>query len=202
VFVAVITRLNFIPQVSVDQGLIPPIKDYKDLLDWARSFGLVAFAAGALAFFLSWAFEMHNIASKALQIRHFWDKYFIVKPLSQIASSQVPINRETIRKVMSQFYYEATKKIDQHYVEVFWRYALVFWILFEHLIVVTIAIVILELFKTPHLWELIVYLLILAVATAVQFFLVTVRKTADQVRQIPAEDVRTFFRAMTRIARI
>src|ERR1700730_2696008 len=81
VFVAIITRLNFIPQISVDQGFVPPIKDYKDLLDWARSFGLIAFVAAAAAFILSWGFEMHNMVSKAIKLRFLWDKYFIVRPL-------------------------------------------------------------------------------------------------------------------------
>ena len=202
VFVAIITRLNFIPQISVDQDFVPPIKDYKDLLDWARSFGLTAFVTAAAAFILSLGFEMHNIVSKAIKLRFLWDKYFIVRPLWKLSGSNVPLNRDTVRTVMSQFYYESTKKIDQHYVEIFWRYALVFWILFEHLIVVMISMVILAILKTPHLWKLLIYLLIIFISTGLQFFLVTAKKTTDQVRQIPTNEVRNFFRTLTVIERI
>ncbi|MGA8611209.1 MAG: hypothetical protein WB760_05760, partial [Xanthobacteraceae bacterium] len=134
VYVAVITKLGFTRQLAVDQSLVPPIKDYKDLLDWATgSFGLIPILAAGVAFLLSWAFEIHNVVSKAIQVRYLWDKYLVAKPLRGIAGSQVPLRRATVRRVMNEFYYPQLKLLDQHYVELFWRYALVFWILFEHL---------------------------------------------------------------------
>jgi hypothetical protein len=202
VYVAVITRVGFLPPIEVDQGLIPPIKDYKDLLSWGSSFGLIALGGAALAFLLSWIFEMHNLVSKALQLRYFWDRYFIVKPLMKASGTNERITREIVRAVINEFYYDWTKRIDQHYVEVFWRYALVFWILFEHLIVVAISIIILALLKTPHLWKLLVYFLGTLTITALQFFFVTVSKTKDQVKQIPAADVRRYFDTRRVIARI
>jgi hypothetical protein len=153
------------------------------------------------AWILSRALEMHNNLAKLFQLRFLWNKHFIVTPLRDAAGSNVNLNRATVRKVMNEFYYKATRGIDQHYVEVFWHYALPFWIFFEHAIIVVISIWILWWLKAPHLINLWLWLAFVVVYGAIQFFTVTSRKSLDQVRQIPVPDVKAFFKTLALVAR-
>jgi hypothetical protein len=204
IYTAALTKFGFLPYVPIAKGLIPPVEveGNKELLSWAAAaFGTLPLLAAIGAFLLSRAFELHNLASKALQLRFAWDKYYIVKPLRDRAHSNLPLGREAVRKVMNEFYYEAVKKIDPHYVELFWRYALVFWVIFEHILVVAASIAVLTLFQVPNLWEPASYLLFLLVVAALHFQLITTKKTRDQVRQIPTADVENYFRGLQLIAK-
>lgn len=200
-YVIVLVITGFVPQIAVDKALVPPIKGHEDQLNWVLSFGIVPLLSAIAAWILSRALEMHNNLAKLFQLRFLWNKHFIVKPLRYAADSDVQLDRATVRKVMNEFYYKATQGIDKHYVEVFWHYALPFWILFEHAIIVAISIAILWWLKAPHLINLLLWLAFVVVLGAMQFFTVTSRKSLDQVRQIPIPDVKAFFKTLTLVAR-
>jgi hypothetical protein len=200
-YVVVLTALGSVPKIEVPKTLIPPIHGWEATVNWALSFGGVPIASGMIAFLLSRAFEMHNICSKVLQVRYLWDKYFVVKPLRARVNSLVPLSRKTVRAVMNDFYYKEVQKIDQHYIQLFWRYTLPFWILFEHAIVVIASIVILWLLNGLLTYNLLRYLAVIIVIGAIQFFLVASRKSLDQVRQIPITDVQKFFDSLRLITR-
>jgi hypothetical protein len=197
----VLVAFGIVPKIPVINALVPPIKGYTELLNWALSFGVVPTVCAVVALILSRALEMHNSLSKLIQLRFAWDKYFIVKPLRARAQSDVSLDRKTVRKVMNEFYYGAVKDIDQHYVQLFWRYALPFWIIFEHLLVVAVSIAILTFLRAPHTLDLFFYLIGVAVLGAVQFFAVTARKSLDQVRQIPTDKISDFFSRLRLVAR-
>jgi hypothetical protein len=196
VYVAVLAVLGFVPKIAIDQKLVPPIHEYTELLSWALSFGVVPLFSALGAFIFSRAFEMHNICSKLLQLRFVWDKYFIVEPLRARAGSEIPLNRQTVQEVMNDFYYGAVKEIDQHYVHLFWRYALPFWIIFEHALIVALSIAVLGFLKVPHVWKLVLYLVGVIAVCTLQFFTVISKKSTDQVRQISSEKIKAFFNRM------
>lgn len=201
-FVIVLVITGFVPKITVDKVLAPPIKDHEDQLNWVLSFGVVPLISAIAGWVLSRALEMHNNLAKLFQLRFYWNKHFIVKPLRDAVGSDVQLNRATVRKVMNEFYYRATQGIDKHYVEVFWHYALPFWIIFEHAIIVAISIVILWWLKAPHVTNLLLWLAFVVVFGAIQFFTVTSRKSLDQVRQIPIPDIKAFFKTLTLVARL
>jgi hypothetical protein len=171
-------------------------------LNWVLSFGVVPLFSAIAAWVLSRALEIHNNLAKLFQLRFYWNKNFIVKPLRDAVGSDVLLNRAMVRKVMNEFYYRATREIDKHYVEVFWHYALPFWIIFEHAIIVAISIAILWWLKAPHLLNLLLWLAFVVLFGAIQFFTVTSRKSLDQVRQIPIPDIKAFFKTLTLVARL
>jgi hypothetical protein len=144
---------------------------------------------------------MHNILSKLIGLRYFWDRFYIVGPLRERVDSHVPLNRVLVRRVMAEFYYKQLKDIDPHFVELFWRYAMQFWMIFEHAFVVAASIVILLFLRPRNLEGPLWYLAIVAALTTAQFFLVTVKKTRDEVRQISTQDVAAYFRGLTTIVR-
>jgi hypothetical protein len=201
VYVTVLVIVGFVPKIAVDKSLVPPIKGYEDELSWALSFGVVPLLSAIAAWVLSRALEMHNNLAKLFQLRFYWNREFIVKPLRDAAGSDVRLDRTTVRRVMNEFYYKATKGIEQHYVEVFWHYALPFWIIFEHAIIVAISIGILWWLKVPHLANLSFWLAFVVLFGAVQFFAVSSRKSLEQVRQIPIQDTRAFFKTLTLVVR-
>ena len=194
-FVFVLASLGFVPKLELSAALMPPVADEK-LRDWILSFGLVPLGAALVAWVLSSAFEIHNHASKLFQLRYLWEKWFIVEPLRLRALSSLRLNRATVRRVMNDFYYPEVKKIDQHYVHLFWRYALFFWILFEHILVATTMIVVLFVFGERQLSGLFLWLFLVVILAASQFLSVTANKSTDQANQIPIEAVRTYFASL------
>lgn len=193
VFLVILRYLELIPNIAVDPALIPPIKDQEDLVNWVVSFGLIPISGAALAWLFSSLFEVHNKISKAIQLRYFWDKRYIAIPLLLKAGKPQAANRAEVRSILYDFYYKEVKEIDQHYVHVFWRYALHFWVLFEHLFVAVIAIVVISISAKKIPYELLVYIGIILLVTAALWRFVTVKKTADQVAQIPEQKIRDYF---------
>ncbi|WP_460047962.1 hypothetical protein [Sessilibacter sp. MAH2] len=181
--------------VKIDGKLIPPIKDYKELIEWMLSFGVIPFGGALLAFFLSSVFEVHNKISKVIQLRYLWDKYFIVVPMLKRIGPTPQLSREKVREIMTGLYYPEVKNIDQHYIHVFWRYALQFWGMFEHFIVVLVVTITLyigngSLPSDKLLW----YCVLVFIVTVLHWFFVTTNKSTDQAKQIPETAIRAFMR--------
>jgi hypothetical protein len=192
----VLTILDYVPRIKVPKEHLPPFGDDQQLADWLMSFGLVPIAAALVSLMLSRAFEMHNIISKLLFLRYAWDKFYVVKPLAVRAGSGVAINRSVVRRVMNDLYYPETRNLDPHYVHLFWRYALFFWILFEHAIIVAVALISLYFLDRDDLHLLARYLGCVIAVCAIQFFAVTSRKSRDQAEQIPIDKVRGYFNTL------
>jgi hypothetical protein len=201
-YVFVLASFGYIPRIEVNHALMPPIDpSYARLTQWALSFGIVPFASAVLAYVLSSSFEMHNILSKVIGLRYFWDRFYIVGPLRNRASADVKLNRIVVRRVMTEFYYKQIKTLDPHFVELFWRYAMQFWMIFEHAAIVALSILILKFVQPRGLEGPILYLCGVAVLGIAQFFLVTARKTADEIRQIPTQSLVAYFKEFSPIAR-
>src|SRR5258708_6941281 len=140
-YVFVLASFGYIPRIYFNSALIPPLEPRNArLIEWALSFGVIPLASMTIAYILSSAFEMHNILSKLIGLRYFWDRFYIVSPLRARANSELILNRAVVRRVMTEFYYKEIKTLDSHFVELFWRYAMYFWIIFEHAVFVTASI--------------------------------------------------------------
>jgi hypothetical protein len=202
-YVFVLAALGYIPKLEMNRGLIPPLEQSTtNLVNWALSFGIIPIASMIVAYIFSSSFEMHNILSKLIGLRYFWDRFFIVGPLREIARSDVHLNRTVVRRVMGEFYYKELKSVDSHFVELFWRYALNFWIFFEHAAIVGVSLAILGLLKGPGLRPLLWYWAAVIAFAAAQFLLVVVRKTSDEIKQIPSQRVMDYFKSLSPIARL
>ena len=193
VFLIALRYFELIPKITMDSTLIPPIKDHQELVNWVVSFGLIPIAGAVLAWLLSSVFEVHNQLSKFIQLRYFWDKTYIAAPLLKRAGKQQMLNRKEVRNILSELYYKEVKEIDQHYVHIFWRYALHFWVLFEHLLVSIIATAVIWIGSRQCPYELLIYTGVVFAAAAIHWRFVTVKKSIDQVAQIPEEKVRSYF---------
>lgn len=195
IFFFVLRYVETIPKIIIPESLIPPVKDYKELMDWVVSFGAIPLAAALLATFLSSFFEIHNKISRLLGTRYIWDKFFIITPMLKSANINKQLNRAEIKLAMNKLYYPEAKKIDQHYVQLFWRYAMFFWIFFEHIFVVLTTICALEFIDRDKsftgLW---LYLAALSVVTIAQWYFVTVKKSIDQANQIPVKAIKKYFK--------
>jgi hypothetical protein len=199
----VIAALGYVPRLEMNRGLIPPLEQSSaNLINWALSFGIIPLASALVAYIFSSSFEMHNIVSKLIGLRYLWDRIYIVGPLKKIAGSDTHLNRGKVRRIMSEFFYKELKTVDSHFVEIFWRYALNFWIIFEHAVIVGVSLAILEFFKVPGLRSLLWYWAAVIAFAAAQFLLVVVRKTGDEIKQIPAERVVAYFKSLNLIARV
>ena len=115
-FLIALRYLDFIPLIKVDQSLIPPLKDYKEIIEWSISFGIVPLFGAIIAWFLSHTFEVHNLLSRVLFLRHVWDKYFIVRTMLNRSYSKRSLKELNISEAMNELYYPEVKNIDQHYV--------------------------------------------------------------------------------------
>lgn len=194
-FMVAMRIFDYVPLVIVPRELVPPIAGAKDITSWAISFGLIPILSAWFAYLLSHSFEIHNKAAKLLQVRYAWERFYIVKPMAKIASSPISLNKESVNKVMHELYYPEVKKIDSHYVSLFWRYAQTFWVMFEHLLVViSFMIILLLLGSEQPLKYLVYYFLMMFAATLVQFLFVTAPKSTDQVKQIPQGVIYRYFR--------
>lgn len=195
VFFILLRFFNLVPLIEFNKILIPPLEEHKELIEWILSFGVIPVIAAFTALFFSSSFEMHNKVAKLLRVRFLWDKFFIAKPLAKKAAVEVQMTPCVVKKIMNELYYPEVKHIDQHYVELFWRYALWFWILFEHAIVAFVAAVILSIVHANAmvlvLWG---YLACVVLVTALQLVFVTAQKSTDQANQLSANVVGKFFK--------
>ena len=194
VFFVVLRSFDFIPYITIESNLIPPLKNYKDIIEWALSFGILPFAAALTAWVLSAVFEMHNKIAKVLGIRYLWDKYFIVRHLAQKIASNMVLNKRNVKKVMNELFYPEVKNIDSHYIHLFWRYAFFFWVIFEHTVIVFITAIVLSIYNYSFniIWLWLWFLFLLTITT-IQLVFVTGQKSKDEAEQIPIEKLREYF---------
>jgi hypothetical protein len=191
---------DFVPLVEIDEKLIPPIKAHKEIIEWSLSFGIIPLLAAFMAWFFSYSFEIHNKIAKFLFVRHLWDKYFIVKVLLNRVKTETKLQNISTKKVMNDLYYPEVKNIDQHYVHLFWRYALIFWVLFEHLFFSLLTtIIIFFVYPEKSITYLGYYLGIILVITFSQLIMVTVQKSKDQAKQISKEKIESYFNPKSNI---
>jgi len=197
IFFICLRYFEYIPNIEINKSLTPPTNDYKELLEWTLSFGVLPIAAAFTALSLSHSFEMHNILAKLSGIRYIWDKYFIVSVLAKRAGISAKFNRHQVKQIMHSLYYPSIRNIDPHYVNLFWRYALPFWILFEHLVIVAVTTIALKIKNLEQpLTDLYLYLTIITFLCLSQWLLVTTKKSKDQAQQIPLQEIKEYFRTI------
>lgn len=194
-FLVALRFFELVPKVEIDSSLAPPIKDSKELIEWLFSFGAIPLIGAVIAWLCSSTFEAHNKLSKIILLRYLWDRLFIVSPMLKRTELIQELNRTRVKEIMNGLYYPQIKNIDQHYVHIFWRYALQFWVIFEHLLVVLITAITLWIVNRsiPDKGLLIYLALVFFVAVTHWLFVVT-NKSKDQSDQIPSQAILSFFR--------
>ena len=195
VFLIGLRLLDIIPKIEVDDALIPPVKDYKELIEWLLSFGAIPLVGAFLAWMLSTLFEVHNKISKITRLRYVWDRYFIVAPMLSRKGISGQLSQKRVRDIMVGLYYPEVKNIDQHYVHIFWRYALQFWIIFEHFLVVLLTTLILFITdSTIPTSDLVWYSLVVFIIGFIHWYFVVTPKSKDQADQISGSAIRRFMK--------
>lgn len=201
IFCIVLTHFGLIP--NIDSGSIrslsPPVKDQEETLKWLFSFGKIPVISAVCAGIFSYFFGLHNILAKSISLRYFWDKHFVIGTLLKKIKLQKKLTRKEVSVAMREFYYPQVSLIsDKHYVHVFWRYTLAFWILFEHLWIALFTTIYLFIKYDNHnqmyLW---LYLIILVTIACFQWYFVTVRKSVDIAEQIPKDAIIKYFQPNT-----
>jgi hypothetical protein len=194
IFFIVLRCLEIVPYMAISSELVPALEKNKELFEWVISFGVIPILAASIAFILSAFFEMHNKIAKLLGIRFLWDKYFIARPIAKRAGSNMTLNKRNVEKLMKDLFYPEIKNLDSHFVHLFWRYALHFWILFEHMLISFLTATALTIFhQTIDIIWLWVWFLSVLFITAIQLIFVTGQKSTDQANQIADSRVRAFF---------
>lgn len=195
-FLIALRYFELVPKIEVDSSLVPPIKDHQQLIEWCLSFGAIPLFGAVIAWLCSSIFEVHNKLSKVILLRYLWDRFFIVKPMLKRTGISQKLNRSRVKEIMAGLYYPEVKNIDQHYVHVFWRYALQFWVIFEHLLVVLITTIALWVVNQsmPHS-GLLIYLGVVFLVAILHWSFVVTNKSKDQADQIPGPSIRSFFQA-------
>jgi len=194
-FLIALRYFELVPKIEVDSSLVPPIKDHQELIEWCLSFGAIPLLGAGIAWLFSSIFEVHNKLSKLFLLRYLWDRFFIVVPMLERTEINQRLSQGRVKEIMAGLYYPEVKNIDQHYVHIFWRYALQFWIIFEHfwvVLVTTIALGIIN--RSVPDSGLFIYLgVVFLIGTAHWLFVVT-NKSRDQADQIPGTAIRLFFK--------
>ena len=195
VFFILLRFFGLVPQVIIPGDLVPPIQGYKELIEWMLSFGVVPLTAACLGLFFSYTFELHNKVAWLIGLRPFWSRHFILRPLKKRAQSLVPLTPENAKLIMNELYYPGIKKIDEHYVHLFWRYATQFWIMIEHLTIVFVTALILSVLKwgtgAAYLWF---YFILLAAIATLHLFFVAGPRSTEQALNISSQEVDEFFK--------
>ncbi|MBJ7554352.1 hypothetical protein [Marinomonas spartinae] len=195
VFLIALRFFELVPKVEIDRSLAPPIKDYKELIEWLFSFGAIPLIGAVIAWLCSSIFEVHNKLSKIILLRYLWDRLFIVAPMLKRTGLSQKLNRARVKEIMNGLYYPEVKNIDQHYVHIFWRYALQFWIVFEHFLVVLITVITLwAVNRSIPDKGLLIYLALVFFIAVVHWLFVVTNKSKDQSDQISSQTIRSFFR--------
>lgn len=195
-FLIALRFFELVPKIEIDSSLAPPIKDHKELIEWLFSFGAIPLFGAGIAWLCSSIFEVHNKLSKIILLRYLWDRVFIVTPMLKRTGITQELNRSRVKEIMNDLYYPEVKNIDQHYIHIFWRYALQFWVIFEHFLVVLITTITLWVINRSIPDKgLIIYLGLVFLVAVFHWFFVVTNKSKDQSDQIPSQSIRSFFRA-------
>jgi hypothetical protein len=194
-FLIALRYFELVPKIEVDSSLVPPIKDYQELIEWSLSFGAIPLLGASIAWLLSSIFELHNKLSKLFLLRYLWDRFFIVVPMLKSTNISQRLSQSRVKEIMEGLYYPEVKKIDQHYVHIFWRYALQFWIIFEHFWVVLVTTIALGVINSSMPDRgLFIYLGVVFLVAAVHWLSVVTNKSKDQAYQISGTAIRFFFK--------
>lgn len=197
IFLIVLKMFDVIPMIEVDKSQFPDTKESPFIVavifDYVLSFGAFPIIGSACVWLLSSLFELHNKLSKLLLIRYVWEKYFIVRPMLKRVGANTKVNRTDVKKIMRGLYYPKIKEIDEHYIHVFWRYALQFWVIFEHFFVVSVTLIILPFWADKSLPSILIYYWIfIGTVMCLHWLFVVTPKSKDQADQIPEKDIRSF----------
>lgn len=193
-FLVYLKFVDIIPKIEINHDLVPTIQGYNELIEWCLSFGAIPIVGAGIAWLLSSYFEVHNKLSKLILLRYIWDKYFIILPMLKRVGLEENLSRKRVKEIMEGLYYPEVKKIDQHYVHVFWRYALFFWILFEHFWVVLMTTLLIYFFYNSLFKLLLIkYLVFVFTLATVNWLFVVSGKSKNQADQIPEEAIILFF---------
>lgn len=122
---------GYFPVININPDLLPVTEDQGVLLKWVVSFGLVPITLVSIAFLPSFSLEAHNILAKILGLRLYWDRTITKKEL-HYSQVERKAKRDLVKSFMRDMCYRDVALINQHYVQLFWRYTSSFWVIFEH----------------------------------------------------------------------
>ncbi|MEQ5399411.1 hypothetical protein AB7281_04190 [Providencia rettgeri] len=202
IFYLSLVIFGYIPLVGINAKYIPPIKDYEEIIKWVLTFGVLPVAFSIFWSVISGALDLHNNIAKIIKVRYVWDNQYIIKPLAKIAGVTRKLNKDESYNVLSKLYYPEVKEIkDKHYVELFWNKVYYFWVFFEHTVIAFITASIISISKffclfviTGSLLYLWVWILFLIMFNFLIFIASVKPRTESQVRQIPENKVKDFFK--------
>lgn len=193
-FLVFMTVYGYIPVIKISENLVPQGKDEDIWLKWIISFGLVPVTFSFVAFLASFSLEMHNLISKWIGLRCYWDRKITKKAL-EISQVQRKVTCSMTRAFMEREYYDGVKGIEQHYVKLFWRYTLSFWAIFEHFFIAAITVLYLYLSSKATIDSvLLFYLLGVLIFLLFSFFVVVLPKSYAQVRKLDKDKLTAFFK--------
>lgn len=196
IFFVFMSLFGYLPVIKISPDLLPATEDQGVLLKWVVSFGLVPITLASIAFLASFSLEAHNILAKFLGLRLYWDRAITKKAL-RYSQVERKATRDLIRSFMRDMYYKEVALINQHYVQLFWRYTLSFWAIFEHFFVVLLTIAYLLIFNNDKVdMSLFFYLLGLLLLLLFHLFFITLKKSYSQVHQIDKLKLSQYFRGV------
>lgn len=188
-----------LPVVKISPDLLPATEDQGVLLKWMVSFGLVPITLASIAFLASFSLEAHNILAKALGLRLYWDRAITKKAL-RYSQVERKATRDLVKSFMRDIYYKEVALINQHYVQLFWRYTLSFWAIFEHFFVVLLTVVFLLIFNNEKVdSSIFFYLLGLLLLLLFHLFFITLKKSYSQIEQIDKLKLSRYFRGVNSV---
>jgi hypothetical protein len=194
IFFVFMSIYGYTPIINISAELLPAAKDQDSLLKWIVSFGLVPITFASIAFLASFSLEAHNLLAKLLGVRYFWDRS-IAKRALRISRVERNVTRALVKSFMKDVYYKEIETVSEHYTQLFWRYTLSFWALFEHFFV--------ALFTVAYLWalhpervdrQLLMYIFWLLAFMLFHWIFIASRKSYSQVEQLEQKKIFDFFK--------
>lgn len=193
IFLSVLVKLDHLPLIDLKEGAIPSFEIGGIPSELIISFGTIPLLGAVFAWIVSKIFEVYNKVSILFGLRDYWERSYIIKPMLQKVDLDCRLDNDDVKCFMKKLYYPEVNKIDQHYVKVFWNYALYFWILFEHSLAVLVTnVVIVIFFNDRYSLLLLVYAVLVVFLTFVQWRFVVVGKSKAQALEIPNKAIITF----------
>ena len=196
IFFVFMSLFGYLPVIKISPDLLPATEDQGVLLKWVVSFGLVPVTLASIAFLASFSLEAHNVLAKILGLRLYWDRAITKKAL-RCSQVERKATRDLVKNFMRDIFYKEVALINQHYVQLFWRYTLSFWAIFEHFFVVLLTIAYLLIFNNDKVDRaLFFYLLGLLFLLVFHLFFITLKKSYSQVDQIDKLKLTQYFRGV------
>lgn len=194
IFFVFMSIYGYTPIIKINPDLLPATQDQNSLLKWAVSFGLVPITLASVAFLASFSLEAHNLFAKLFGVRFLWDRSITKKAL-KISQVERPLTRPLVKSFMRNIYYKEIKHINHHYTQLFWRYTLSFWAMFEHFLVVLFTIAYLSALQPDRLdKQLFLYSTGLLALIIFHWLFIASRKSHAQVEQLNKDNLTDFFK--------